>query len=171
VKLFNDKSITRSPRELFPREAGMGPSNVLFSKVSTMRLGRSSPMLDGSALPREFACRYRYCREERLKMACGTSPDKLFSPRSKLCKFTNWPSSPGMLPFSWFDFKLRYPRFDSRPNFGGIEPTSKFEDKSKEIKLEQFPSSSGMIPGKLLLFKERYCSCWRWPRGGKGPSK
>ena len=65
MKLLCDKSINRSPRELFPREAGMGPSNMLFSKASSMRLGKSSPMLDGNALPRELEYRYRYRREDR----------------------------------------------------------------------------------------------------------
>ena len=48
MKLLDDKSKVCSPRAL-PREAGMGPSNLLFPNVSSMRLGKSSPMLDGKA--------------------------------------------------------------------------------------------------------------------------
>ena len=70
-EILNDKSISSSPRAL-PREAGMGPSNELFFKVSRTRFGRSYPMFGGSdALSSILLSRLRDVREERLKMEAG----------------------------------------------------------------------------------------------------
>jgi len=98
-KLLPDESIISSPRAL-PRNAGMGPSNELYSKASIVRLGRSSPMLGGNAFPSILYSRLRDIREERLKKESGISPESLLSSRSKYSKLLSWPSSPGMLPLS-----------------------------------------------------------------------